>query len=189
MPRYSYKRRSYLGRDEVLSMVDSAKHLWLKALICLLYLYGMRISEALRLKPSDFRVEYHKWLACRVELAKKRKASGPVDPTHVLRVNFKKESLSPFILPLVKYVADRKQRFPREPLWTFDRTTLWKKLKELNPNCSPHFFRHNRLYKLAEKGATAAVLRDWAGWADLRPASNYIEASGQLARKYADEIE
>ena len=88
-------------------MIDAARQDWLKALIALLYLYGMRISEALQLKTEDFSTEYHKWLACRVKLSKKRKSAGPVEPTHVLRINYKKESLKPFILPLVEYIVDR----------------------------------------------------------------------------------
>jgi len=189
LPRYTYKRDSYLSRDEVLDMIEAANEDWLKALIALLYLYGMRISEALRLTPNDFSTEYKKWLACRVRLSKKRKTKGPVEPMHILRANYKKESLRPFILPLMRHLIDRTKRFPQEPLWVQDRTTIWKKIKQLNANCSPHFFRHSRLYHLAEKGATAVVLRDWAGWSDLRPAGSYIQAGGHLAKKYADRIE
>jgi len=170
-------------------MIEEATVGWLKALIALLYLYGVRISEALQLRPDDFSFENKKWFVCRVRMSTKRKTSGPIEPTRILRVNYRKESLKSFIPPLLKYLADRMKRFPEKPLWTWDRTTVWKKIKELNSSCSPQLFRHARLHRLAEKGATAAVLRDWAGWSDLRPASNYLDTSRQLAKKYADMIE
>lgn len=169
-------------------MIEEAKDPWLKALISFLFLYGCRISEALKVKPSDFKLEYRKWLAVRIPLSKKKKTTTPVEPSHVLRVNYKKASLKPFIEVLVSYIIERKQHAPITPLWVRDRTTVWMRIKALNKNCSPHFFRHSRLWHLANEGVTAPVLRDWAGWADLRPASAYIQATGQLARKAADKI-
>jgi integrase len=48
-------------------------------------------------------------------------------------------------------------------------------LKALNPNLSPHAFRHSRLQDLADRGTTPWELRDWAGWRDTRPAETYVQ--------------
>jgi len=188
MPRYKFKRDSYLSREEVVDMIDRAEQPWLKAIIALLYLYGLRISEALKLKPQDLSIEDKKLLVVRVQLSKKRKKATPIEPTHVLRVTMRKD-LAEILRPLLHFWLKRESLHPDEPLWKWSRKTVWAKIKELNPLCSPHFFRHSRLYRLAELGASAAVLQDFAGWSDFRPASSYIQGSGQLARRFSDQID
>ena len=59
---------------------------------------------------------------------------------------------------------------------------MWQKLKALNPKVSPHAFRYSRLQDLADRGATSWELRDWAGWADTRPAEAYVQRSGRTTR-------
>lgn len=149
----------------------------------------MRIGEALKLKPKDFKFAYNKWLEVTIPLSKKR-GKGPVVEQHILRVNFRKKSLRPFMLPLLLYVLDRTKEYPSERVWKgISRFQVWHRIKKLNEMCYPHLFRHSRLHYLAMQGATGPVLRDWAGWADLRPASKYVAVTGELAKKYADKIE
>jgi integrase len=190
MPKYKYSREHYLNREEVIAMINGASEDWFKALLSCLYLYGLRISEALDLKPADFKTEYKKHLAVTVRLSKKRKMhSSPVVPQHIVRVSYKKPSLQPFIFPLVQYIVARSKTHPADKLWSCDRVTVWHKIKALNQKCSSHLFRHSRLHQLAEQGASGLVLKDFAGWADLRPASNYVATTGDLAKKYSDKIE
>lgn len=147
------------------------------------------MNEALRLKPRDFRFAYKKWLVLSIPLSKKR-SHGPVKPQHILRVSYKKPKLQPFLQPLLKYLLDRTREAPTEPLWAgISRFKVWHRVHKVNPDCSPYLFRHSRLHSLAMQGATGPVLRDWAGWADLRPAANYLSVTGELAKKFADKIE
>jgi site-specific recombinase XerD len=153
----------------------------MKALLVFLYLFGARVSEALKLKRENFWVE-GKYLAVEIPLSKKRKNKGPTIPTHILRVNIN----SPFMEILLKFLENKEMN---EKLWSFSRIKVWRTIKKFLSNCSPHFFRHSRLRKLAEKGATELHLMDWAGWSDTRPASEYIKLSGRFARQFADEVE
>jgi len=181
LPIYKYRREEPLSREEIQNMIENVHDLAVKALIVFLYLYGTRISEALKLLRSDFWIE-GKYLAVKIPISKKRKSAGPTVPSHILRVSLD----APFMNILLEYLEIKKNH---EKLWEFNRVKVWRIIKKLNPNCSPHFFRHSRLRKLAEKGATEMVLMDWAGWSDPRPAGKYIVATGRFAKKYADKID
>lgn len=181
MPKYKFKRRTYLSKAEVASMIYNAYEAWLKSLIAFLYLYGVRISEALNLVSGDFTLE-DGYLAVKIGILKRQTDMGPIEPMHKLKVSVD----APF-LPLVRdYVLNKKVD---QKVWKVHRGHVWRKIKQLNPKCSPHFFRHSRLFHLAELGATEADLMDWAGWSDPRPAGKYIQPTGKLASKFSDKIE
>ena len=103
---------------------------------------------------------------------------------HLLHVSLDAPFVRDVLLPYINSVEDRDAKlFPRT------RQLIWLRLKELNPLISPHVFRHDRLMKLALKGASEAQLMDWAGWSDPRPAQHYIRATGRLARQLADKVD
>lgn len=190
VPKYKYERDDYVDREEIERMIDGASELGFKALLAFLYLYGCRISEALKMYPRDIYLKWGKWLYAEIPLSKKRKAhKSPIKPKHTLRVSVRQEKFKPLILPLLKHLTDRRRSHYQEPLWDMTRVTVWRKIKDLNPNLSSHFLRHNRLHDLAVKGASAFELQDWAGWADARPAANYIAVTGELASHFSEKID
>ena len=188
MPRYKFTREDIISQQEMEETLAKTDKLWLKALISFLYVFGVRISEAIRLRRRDFAIEGDK-LTVNVGVLKKRTSSGPFkEAYHILRVNLN--------TPFVNYITEwMNQRQPDEFMWPLGRTwagarkRAWMCIKELNPNMSPHVFRHTRLTKLALKDATGPDLMDWAGWADLRPAARYLHLAGKLAEKFSDKID
>jgi len=80
-------------------------------------------------------------------------------------------------------------------LWHFsdnrdsNRVLAWRAIKKLNPTIYPHLFRHTRLTRLAEKGATAAQLMTWAGWKNIKMAATYVQRSEKLIEDLADKID
>lgn len=181
MPIYKYKRKTYLSKSEVATMIYNAHEPWLKSLIAFLYLFGARITEALRLVPEDFKFEGNN-LFVRIGILKRHSDKGPIEPAHILKISRE----APFMELLSQYVLAKR---PGEKVWRQHRGHVWRKIKQLNAKCSPHFFRHSRIFHLAELGATEADLMDWAGWSDPRPAGRYIKATGRLAHKYSDRID
>ncbi|MCD6360244.1 MAG: tyrosine-type recombinase/integrase [Armatimonadetes bacterium] len=168
-------------------MIENADRAWLKALIAFLYLFGVRITEALMLRRGDFSISGGK-LVVRLRLLKKRKKSGPFADFHILRVSLE----APFIQHILYYLRGME---PDQRVWplaenkNYARWKAWNEIKRLNRKCTPHIFRHSRLTKLALKGADAPVLMDWAGWSDPRPAGRYLHMSGSLAEKFADKVD
>jgi len=177
LPKYKFKRDKLTSLEEVREMIKKAEEPWLKAIIAFLYVFGCRISEALELRVGDVHIlKEGKNLILEVELPylkKKDKPEGPYEKLHILRANINE---TPILTPFLKYYLNiRKNAELYERVFPYSRKTVWKKMKNLNENISPHVFRHDRLTKLAIKYADPFLLKYWAGWEDLRPAQNYVE--------------
>ena len=170
-------------------MINETPSLMLKALLVFWYIFGSRVKEALPypekgwsgLKPKNFKVQ-NGTLVVDIPLLKKRD-KGPIMPRHILRV---RTEGTPFIQILLEYVESKSED---QVLWPRSRVWAWQKIKRLNENFSPYLFRHNRLKRLANLGATGPELMEWAGWADLRPSGNYLTGTGEAVKKFADKIE
>ena len=169
--------------EEVRVMIEEASTQGMKALIAFLYLYGTRISEALKLEKKDFTILV-KTLRVSIEVEKKKQATAPIAWKHPLEI--KTTDGNAFFVGILR---DHLGMVSEGKIWKVSRWTAARKIKKLNAQCSPHIFRHTRNRRLAEKGADAIVLMDWNGWADTRPASNYLGLSGKSAKRFSGKID
>ena len=193
-PKYKYNRDDLTTEPEVQGYIDRAPDAWVKGLLGFLYIYGPRISEALKIRVKDFTFT-EDLLMAKIPTLKRRKLkkSGPygVAEYRILRVEIPE---TPFVEVVREYIGIRRHLLRdftvREEaiLFPFHRVTAYLKLKDLSPNISPHLFRHDRLMKLALAGASGPVLMDWAGWSDLRPATYYLQKAGLLAGTFAGKV-
>ena len=184
MPTYKFKRQEEATYKEILTMILMSKEPRVKALISFLYLYGCRITEALNLHNYNITItDSH--IISRIGVLKRRGHSGgPYESMpHLLSVRLDAPFVQEYLLPYQKQLGKDSKVFP------FSRQLAWLRIKKVNPLYSPHVFRHDRIMKLALKGASEAELMDWAGWTDIRPASNYVRATGRLAIHLTDKIE
>ena len=185
MPTYKFKRKDTSTIQEIEHMINLTKYPWVKALIVFLFLYGCRITEALNLQTSDVWIE-NEYIVAKIGVLKRRnQKSGPYENLpHLVHININAPLAKLHLLP---YLISTKNTQAR--LFPVSRQLAWIRIKEVNQQISPHVFRHDRLMKLAIKGASEAELMDWAGWTDSRPASSYIRATGRLAMNLADKVE
>lgn len=179
MPRYKFQRQDILTKDEVAKMIEQAETPGLKALIAFLYLFGCRVSEALNVTKDDVKI-YDKTMTVRL-LTLKRKEHGAVVPS--------RKDTAKLTSPFVEVFLAHLGMVSEGKIWRMSRVTAWRKIKKLNPQCSPHIFRHTRATKFAEVTENAFVMQDWFGWADLNTALKYIHLSGRGAAKLADKID
>ena len=177
MPKYSY-RRDPLTPQEVGHIIEEMDTPGMKALVAFLYLYGTRISEALKLERKDF-VILKKGLKVNIHQEKKRTGS-PLLYSHQLTVRGPS--------PYVHYIVDHLGMVSEGKIWPISRTTAWRKIHRVIP-ISPHFFRHTRASRLAEQTDNPFVLVDWFGWANANPAARYIQMSGRLASRLSDKVD
>lgn len=180
MPNYKFRRRAMTTAEEVERAIKGMPE-WAKSLTAFLYLFGCRVSEALQLKKEDFEIT-GEYIQVTIPLSKKRKVNGPYAPVHVLSVSRK----APFADLVVQRVLEAE---PGRRLWPKTRVRAWQVLKKSQQDISPHVFRHDRLSKLALAGADGPALMEWAGWADLRPAANYLHMAGRKAAQFADKVQ
>ena len=178
MPTYGYKRDP-LTPEEVGRMVSEADTPAFRALIIVLWLYGMRIGEALRLEKKDFTI-YRRSMTLHIALEKKRKDGSPLIAAH----NVKLSDNAPYYQNLSEFI----QASPDGRLFPLSRWTARRKVKKLLNECSPHFFRHSRASRLAAQTDNVLELVDWFGWADPRPAMRYIQMSGRFASRLSSKV-
>lgn len=164
-------------------MIESSDSLPIRSLICFLYLFGSRIGECLKLTKSDFKTLKHS-LTANIQVEKKKQTTAPILWKHPLTVKFRLEN-DFFVQPILTQLG----MVSEGKIWRMNRKTVWRKIHQLNPQCSPHIFRHTRARRLVEKGASSIVLMDWFAWSDIRPASNYLGVSGKTAEKFSGKID
>ena len=163
-------------------MIEATDSLPLRSLMAFLYLYGVRIGEALRMTKPDFKI-LKRGLTATIHIEKKRQ-TGPILNRHPLTVYS-----SPTNLYFMEVILTQLGMVSEGKIWHMNRRTVWRKIHRLNPQCSPHIFRHTRNRRLVDKGADALVLMDWNGWSDTRPAANYLGLSGNTAKRFSSKID
>jgi len=162
---------------------------WFPSLVCFLWAYGCRVSEALSMKREHFRVEKlpdgrHN-LVAHIKVLKRRD-----EFEHDVRVCIE-------TTPLLRHVLKQVLRTPKnQRIWGVSRQTVWRVLKELNVGIlthqyykRSHFFRYNRTNALCRQRPTAMELQDWFAWKRLDTATFYLSQDGSLASKFSDKIE
>lgn len=183
MPKYSFQRKDPLAPLEVQIMIEATDDIRIKSLVAFLYLYGTRITEALRLTKSDFKITKN-MVTANIQVEKKKQTTAPILWKHPLTVRH-----NPANYFFVQVLLTQLGMVSEGKIWRLSRYTAWRKIHRLNSQCSPHIFRHTRNRRLVEKGADAIVLMDWNGWADMRPAANYLGLSGSSAKKFSGKID
>lgn len=179
MGKYSFAdraaRKDPMSQEEALKTIEDADTLPLRALFAILWIWGPRINEAIRLQKRDFTI-FDKSIRVRMPLSKK----GDPQAFHMLRAGIS----TPGIAPLLEYLqASQDGR-----LFPMSIRTVGRKLHRINPNTSPHWFRHTRATRLSEETDNVLELVDWFGWADARPAMAYVQMSGKLAARLSDKV-
>lgn len=146
-----------------------------KALIVCLWIYGLRISEALMLRPYDFR-DIDEGLQVNTITLKRGKKERRV---------LWCDNGTPHLQILKSYVFSLDQM---TKLFPMRRETYWSKFKKLDLSLCTHRFRHHRATQLALQRATVFELQNWLGHADVRQSTRYIHASGIIARDLGKRI-
>jgi integrase len=176
---------SPLSFNEVKEMIEKAES-EMKEFIAFLYLTGCRISEALRVKVEDIWLEGDK-VCFRIPILKTGKGGK-----HVIKISRNAPFMS---LILEKWENKKANNQINEPMFLFSqnlnsaRVIAWRKMKKLNQRAYPHLFRHTRLTRLAEKGATASQLQTWAGWESIKMADIYVRRSAKMIEDLADKVD
>ena len=85
---------------------------------------------------------------------------------------------------------------PNELLWSWSRTTAWRKIKELmnnsaisdGPHGSPKGLRHGYGVAAISSGVPLNMLSKWMGHSKIETTAIYANALGQEQRKIAERM-
>lgn len=183
----------------------------IQCLIALMWLFGKRITETLRLKRKDIWVD-EEWLYVRFRVLKKR--SRKSEPIPVLRL--KKITLdNPYVPYVTRYIntitnddawlfPGRKRKREFDVPWTNPETNevivyhyvdedvgrmgkehAWRIMKGLSKSVWNHLFRTSLATTMAEFEATEEHLMNWFDWDKYETAHGYVKAGPRLTEKWS----
>jgi integrase len=173
MPQYKSARpRDAITLEDVERYMIGSADPWVKALIVCLWVYGIRISEALSRTRRDFTVQQgYLWLNA-------PPMKNPNEPDRRLPISLE----TPYLEYLTEYLTNIDPKAnPNQRVWSFSTVWAWVQLKRVDSTLCAHRFRHNRATKIALTRAHPYELQSWLGHSDIRMASTYIHASGIFA--------
>jgi len=185
-------------------------HNMIKCLLCLLYVFGRRLSGILQLKSGDFWTKKG-YLYVRFKVLKKARRRDKLKPkTRVKRVNMKGQWK--YVRYIVNYVLKlessdtslfpgrsrphtqivkrkdetgkviRTYEYEIKETGIMSRQRAYKIIKALNPDIYPHWFRHSLATQLAEEGIDPWQLMSWFDWDRFATAKRYISGTGAMTR-------
>jgi integrase len=149
-----------------------------RALIALLYLLGVRISEALSLHREAFSTD-NTYLWVQVPVLK----AGQEGKDFPRRLYVKLEN--EFVEPITSHVNSVQTE---QKVFSFNRSTAWRKIKKHFPNHWPHYLRHTRATIFSDKGYSESKLMGWFGWRRADTARIYSRVSQKTIEGMGDAI-
>jgi integrase/recombinase XerD len=155
-PKGSRKLPSVLSQEEVLAIIQSTRNLKHRAVLALIYSCGLRISELINLKLTDFHLE-RKQLIVKDGKGRKDRYVSLADSFLPLLSNYY-HSYTPKIYFVEgqnggKYSAESVRQFLR-------RSCLNAKIKK---NVTPHTLRHSYATHLLENGVDIRYIQSLLG--------------------------
>lgn len=183
-PKITTERQDVLRTPEIVETLEKADQQWLKALICLAWIFGKRISELLQVKQSEIYTDRH-YLYCRFQVLKKKSRKSIGEPVPYLKRKTRRH-------PGVKHILDYLQSLPKEQEYLFEykgriitrhRATYY--LKKANKQAWFHLFRHSLATEMAERGGTTFELLDWFDWERPKTALRYVKRGTGLTEKWS----
>lgn len=159
----------------------------IKCLVALLWLFGKRITENLRLKRKDFRVA-HKYLYVHYYILKKKHRQAQAIPERKLKRITLENRYTRYILDYVESIREPDAYIfasNRSTTGYMSRNHAYRILKGLDPKCWLHLFRHSVATEMAERGATEEELMAWFDWDRYDTAHGYVKGGPKLTAKWS----
>lgn len=180
MPQYitanPRKRITTNTLGEILEKSYELGHaLWVQALIVLAWAYGIRRGEIYKLRKKDLKVLDGFLYIDSVPL------KNPSKPDRELPLSVD----TPYLDILLHYIDKLEDK---DSLLPMSVKTFYRRLKKIDPELSPHVFRHNRGTELPFQTDNPYEIMSWMGHSDLRTALKYMHGSSRLAQRLGHKM-
>lgn len=174
VPKREKKMPIVLTRDEIKTMIESARNKKSKLVIKFLYSTGLRVSELVNLKKNDIEIkEKIGWV---------RKGKGGKDRIFILP-----ESLTEELNELMK--ADSEKIFPvtTRAIQKIVKNTI--KRANITKKVSPHTLRHSYATHLLDSGVDIRKIQELLGHSNLQTTQIYTHVSTEELKKIKSPLD
>ena len=180
MPKIKTKRKDILRSFEIKRMIETSDP-WLRALICLAWIFGKRINELLKVAKEDIHTD-DQYLYIRFYVSKKRtRADIPVPKPYMKRITLR----NAYVKPILEYANGVTSGLLFEGM---SRQLALYYLKKVNPQTWFHLFRESLATEMAERGATEEKLMHWFDWDRVDTAHEYVKRGTKLTEEYSERV-
>lgn len=163
MKYISTQRAEAMTKNEINNMFSRCDNTQLKAIMSVMLMTGSRISEVLMLKGKDISSdEEHILINCYI--LKKRNGIE-----RMLKKIKKTHAYYEYFREWVNSNNFKEESF----IFKMSRKYVWKLVKKIGPESTPHLFRHTVATYLGEN-MDVFTLQKWMGWSKLEMASRYV---------------
>jgi integrase/recombinase XerD len=180
VPKKDKKLPEVLTREEVKRLIDSAETNKSRIMISLLYSSGLRVSELVKLKPQDLRVEENIGWA--------RSGKGSKDRMFILS-----QKISEEIQDYLKKREGNEYVFSKDkPLSTRNIQKIVMKLRDkaqIQKKVTPHTLRHSFATHLLEAGTDIRKIQVLLGHASLNTTQLYAHVSTEELKKIRNPLD
>ena len=179
----------------------------IKCLLALLWIFGKRISEILKVRRGDIFTRKG-YLYVRFTVLKKRGLKErPIPEKRLKRITLQNpyakliinwtnrfERAGSYIFPgrvrertfnVVKKETGKVYTYHQDAEPRMSRELAYKILKGINPKVWLHLFRSSVATEMAERGATEEQLMAWFDWDRYDTAHEYVKGGPKLTAKWA----
>lgn len=162
-------RGEAMTKNEINNMFSRCDNSQLKAIMSVLLMTGGRISEVLMIKGKDISSDdEHIYFNCYI--LKKRngieRMQKKIKKTHEYYVYFK---------DWINQNNFKEENF----IFSYSRKYVWKIIKIIGPESTPHLFRHTVATYLG-KHMDVFTLQKWMNWSKLEMASRYVHPTNVI---------
>lgn len=180
VPRVPYARRGrrlpvVLSRDEVARLIGSIEIFRYRVLMTTIYACGLRIGEALSLRPGD--IDSHRMML-RVRQGKGRKDRElPLPPMllDLLREYWRRERPSEFL-----FYAPRNPSRPLDAALVQKYMSRFVEAAGITKHVTAHTLRHSYATHLLEDGVPSRTVQVLLGHSSVTTTEHYLHVSPQL---------
>lgn len=235
MPKYKYQRKILRKKTINLLLTECEKNLiggkkvfekkegdffqikvdptMLQCLIALLWLFGKRIREVLKLKREDIEVR-EGFLYVNFQIQKKKSRKSLLTPIRKLKLITLKNPYTVYILNHIQTITNpdawlfpgRKKKREWDVKWKDPETGeiiktyhyvdddvgrmskeyALRVLKSLSETVCCHLFRHSLATTMAERKSTEEELMNWFDWDRYETAHGYVKGGPRMTKELSE---
>jgi site-specific recombinase XerD len=182
-PRRQRKLPLILSRDEVKALLEAPTKLRTRTILAVLYGSGVRVSEAIQLKPGDIDARRNVLWVRQGKGHRDRQTLLPAKLLDLLRQYWRIHKPGQWLFP----ASDGKRPIPPKTIYLACRHAA--QTAGIKKPVHPHSFRHAFATHLLESGANLRTIQILLGHANLETTARYLQVADVAVRSTVSPLD
>jgi integrase/recombinase XerD len=182
-PRHQRKLPLILSREEVKALLEAPSKLRTRTVLSVLYGSGVRVSEAVQLKPRDIDARRNVLWVRQGKGRRDRQTLLPAKLLDLLRQYWRIHRPGEWLFP----ASDQKRPIPPKTIYLACRSAA--QAAGIKKSVHPHSLRHAFATHLLESGTNLRTIQILLGHANLETTARYLQVADVAVRSTASPLD